>query len=212
MMHIRKCLICLLSLACWSSLVLADSTEDYETGSKAFAAGNMVDAMTPLKLAADKGHAAAQALLAYILDSAEFNEESVAYYRKSADQGNADGQFGLASMYLTGEGLTKNIDEARRLFYLSAKQGNKNAVVVLAQSHINGGLGLDEATLRGPEALFWIKSAADFDYLPALIALSAAYGSGKYGLTIDPKMVESLNARIRKVQKQMDSENKTTNK
>lgn len=211
-MHIRKYLICLVSLVCWSSLALADSTEDYETGSKAFSAGNMVDAMPPLKQAADKGHAAAQALLAYILDSAEFNEEAVAYYRKSAEQGNADGQFGLASMYATGEGITKNLDEARRLFILAAQQGNKNAIVMLAQSHIGGGLGLSEAALRGPEALFWIKSAADFDYLPALIALSTAYGSGKYGLTIDPKMVESLNARIRKIQKPMDSENKTTKK
>mgnify|MGYP001256678150 CR=1 FL=1 len=211
-MRIRKCIFWLVLLSCWSSLVLAGPAEDYEAGAKAFSAGNMIDAMAPLKHAADKGHAAAQALLAYILDIAEFNEEAVAYYRKSAEQGNADGQFGLASMYATGEGVAQNLDEARRLATLAAEQGNANAVVMLAQSYISGGLGLDDAARHGPEALPWIKRAADLDYLPALIALSAAYGSGQYGLTTDPKMVESLDARIHKVQGKTNAENQPKKK
>lgn len=213
MMLIKKRTIYLLiSLACWSSPALADSADDYDVGLKAYTSGSVVDAMTPLRRAADKGHAPAQALLAYILDISELDEEAVAYYQKSSEQGDADGQFGLGSMYLSGEGIAKNLEEARRLFNLSAKQGNKNAIVALAQSYISGGLGLDEAALRGPEALFWIKAAADFDYQPALVALSAAYASGKYGLSIDPKMVESLHARLRKIQEPRDSGNKTTNK
>ena len=211
-MRIRKCTFCLLLLASCSSLALAGPNEDYEAGVKAFDKGSMVDAMIPLRLAADQGHAAAQALLAYILDGAELNEEAAAYYRKSADQGNADGQFGLASLYATGEGIAQNLDEARRLATLAAEQGNKNAIVMLAQSHISGGLGLDEAARSGPEALAWIKRAADIDYLPALVTLSTAYATGKYGLAIDTKMVESLDARMHKVQGKMNADNKPQKK
>lgn len=212
MMHTSKRTFCLALLACCSSLALAGPVEDYEAGVKAFDAGNMVDAMVPLRHAADKGHAAAQALLAYIMDSAELNEEAAAYYRKSAEQGNADGQFGLASLYATGEGIAQNLDEARRLASLAAEQGNQHAIVMLAQSHISGGLGLDEAARNGPDALAWIQRAADIDYLPALVALSSAYATGKYGLAIDQKMVERLDARMHKVREKMNTESKPQKK
>lgn len=196
-------------MALWSSLAFSGPAEDYEAGAKAYAAGNVVDAMTSLKRAADGGHAAAQSLLAYILDSAEFNEEAVAYYRKSAEQGNADGQFGLASMYATGEGVAQNLDEARKLALLSAEKGNKNAIVMLAQSHISGGLNLDDEARHGPDALLWIRRAADLDYLPAVIALSTAYRSGLYGLAADPAMAQTLDDRVHKIQAVKNEEGKT---
>ena len=200
------------ALLCWSSLVFAGPAEDYETGYKAFNLGNITDAMAPLRRAADSGHAAAQALLAYILDGAEDNEEAVSYYRKSAEQGNADGEFGLGSMYAIGEGVTQNFDEARKWVMKAAAQGNKNAIAMVAQSYISGGLGFDEATRHGPEALTWIKRAAEFDYLPALINLSAAYRTGQYGLTADPAMVENLKERISKVRGQSKNESKPAQK
>lgn len=202
----------LAALLCWSSLLFAGPAEDYETGYKAFNSGNIADAMAPLRRAADGGHAAAQALLAYILNGAEFNEEAAAYYRKSAEQGNSDGEFGLGSMYAIGEGVPQSFTEARKWVMKSASQGNKNAIAMLAQSYISGGLEFDEAARHGPEALAWIKRAAEFDYLPALINLSTAYRTGQYGLAVDPAMVENLNARISKVREQKNSEPKPAKK
>lgn len=187
---------------CCVSLAVAAPADDYETGAKAYAAGNVVDAMSSLKLAADKGHAGAQFLLAYILDGAELNEEAVKYYQKSAEQGNADGQFGLASMYASGEGVPKNLEEARKLALRSALQDNMNAIVMLAQSYISGGLGFNETERRGNEALSWIIKAADLNYPPALIALSTAYRSGQFGLTADLKKAEELDARLHQLKGQ----------
>jgi len=196
--------ICLLA----SSLAYAGAAEDYAAGVKAYEAGNVVDAMSALKLAADQGHAGAQFLLAHILDAAEFNEEAVNYYRLSARQGNSDGQFGLASMYATGEGVEKNPEEARKLALLSAEQGNKNAIVMLAQSYISGGLGLDAQARQGADALLWIRRAAELDYLPALIALANAYKTGQYGLSADPAMAATLDAKVHQVREKKDAEGK----
>lgn len=196
----------LLILQLSASLVFAGPAEDYEAGAKAYSAGNVVDAMSSLKHAAEKGHAGAQFLLAHILDSAEFNEEAVKLYRLSAQQGNPDGQFGLASMYATGEGVEKNLEEARRLALLSAEQGNKNATVMLAQAYISGGLGLDDQSRQGADALQWIRRAAEFDYLPALIALANAYKTGKYGLAADLATATRVDEKVHALREKKDAE------
>ena len=85
-------------LIAFSSIACADATTDYQQGLDAYRAGDVVGAMTPLKQAADAGHAAAQALYGTILDSAEFDNDAANYLRKAAEQNNADGQYGLAKM------------------------------------------------------------------------------------------------------------------
>lgn len=171
----------------------------YEAGSKAYKQGDVAGAMTMLKPAADAGHAPSQALLGFILDKSLFYDDAVAYYRKSADQGNAEGLYGLGVMYSEGSGVKKDLIEARRLITSAAEKGQKEAVNVIAQAYINGGLGLDEAARKGPEALLWIKRSADNNDLPAIDALAAAYTSGLYGLTPDPKKAEVLIAKANKL-------------
>lgn len=173
--------------------------KSYEAGYKAYKEGDVASAMTLLKPAADAGHAPSQALLGFILDKSLFYDEAVAYYRKSAEQANADGLYGLGVMYAEGSGVKKNFDEARRLIMRAAERGNKEAVNVMALAYINGGLGLDETARQGPEALSWIKRSADNDDLPSIDALAAAYLSGQYGLTPDPKKAEALVAKANKL-------------
>jgi hypothetical protein len=43
-------------------------------------------------------------------------EESVKWYKLSAEQGNADAQNNLATMYAEGEGLQKDAHKARQLY------------------------------------------------------------------------------------------------
>jgi uncharacterized protein len=177
----------------------ANLATSYEAGSKAYTEGDVAAAMSFLKPAADAGHAPSQALLAFILDKTLFYDEAVAYYRKSAEQANADGLYGLGVMYSEGSGVKQDINEARRLITSAAEKGHKQAINVIAQAYINGGLGLNEAARQGPEALAWIKRSADNDDLPSIDALAAAYISGQYGLTPDPKKAEAWIAKANKL-------------
>lgn len=173
--------------------------KSYAAASKAYKEGDVARAMSLLKPAADAGHAPSQALLGFILDKSLFYDEALAYYRKSAEQGNADGLYGLGVMYSEGSGVKKDFVEARRLITSAAERGNKEAVNVMAQACINGGLGLDDAARRGPEALAWIKRSADNNDLPSIDALAAAYLSGQYGLAPDTKKAEVLIAKANKL-------------
>lgn len=184
-------------LACHGGIVWAAPEDDFRAGSEAYRSGDVVQAMALLKKSADTGNAPSQALLAYILDKAEFNDEAVAYYRKSAAQGNADGEYGLGSMYAAGTGVKRDPAEARKWIARAAEKGHAAAINSLAQAYIRGELGVDETSRNGAEALRWVRRAAESGYLPALVHLAAAYRTGSYGLAVDLKQAEALDAKAR---------------
>ena len=192
--------IVVLLLACQAWPAWAAPEDDYRAGSQAYQGGDVVQAMALLKRAADAGHAPAQALLAYILDKAEFNDEALAYYRKAAAQGNADGEYGLGTMYAAGDGVARNPVEARRWIMRAAERGHAGAINALASAYINGGLGIEDAQRNGAEALRWVRRAADSGYPPALERLAHAYRTGAYGLAVDTAQAAALEARLREVQ------------
>lgn len=189
-------LLASLLLSC-GSMAWADPEDDFRGGSQAYRMGDVVQAMVLLKRSADAGHARSQSLLAYILDKAEFNEEAVAYYRKAAAQGNADGEFGLGSMYAAGEGVPRDYPEARKLITRAAEKGHAGATNLLAQAYLGGELGIDERQRRGAEALRWITRASEGGFLPAMERLAQAYRTGGYGLAIDLKLAEALEGKIK---------------
>ncbi len=49
------------------------------------------------------------------------------WYRKAADQGNANGQYNLGSMYDKGQGVPRDYGEAVKWTRKAANQGNANA-------------------------------------------------------------------------------------
>ena len=171
--------------------------DDFRAGSQAYRSGDVVQAMALLKKSADAGHAPSQALLAYILDQAEFNDEAVDYYRKAAAQGDPEGEFGLGSMYAAGEGVKRDPAEARKWIARAAEKGHAAAINSLAQAYIKGELGLDETQRNGAEALRWVRRAAAAGYLPAMEHLAAAYRAGAYGLAVDLKQADELDAKTR---------------
>lgn len=179
----RQALLLVLVLSCQAAW--AGPAEDFVAGGKAYESGDVVGAMPILRRSADAGYAPAQALLAYILDYSEYNEDAVAYYRKAADQGNANGQFGLGAMLSVGKGIKKDLAEARRWITLAAEQGHKQAINVMAQAYLGGQLGVAELERQGEDALKWVKLAADIGYLPAIDALVLAYRNGGMGLAAD---------------------------
>jgi len=177
----------------------ASPKEKYDAALDAIAHDDMSGAIILLKPAATAGDAASQALMAYVLDKSSFSDDAAVYYRKSADQGNADGEFGLGQLYAEGSGVKQDNLEARRLITSAAQKGNKRAIFTLAQVYIKGGLGLTEAERKAPEALTWIRRSAENDDVVSIDALAAAYTSGHYGITPDPKQAADLTAKANKL-------------
>ncbi len=57
--------------------------------------------------------------------------EAVKWYRKAAEQGNANGQNNLGLMYYHGTGVAKDMVEARKWFEKAAEQGHTKAAEML---------------------------------------------------------------------------------
>lgn len=175
--------------------VLAGPPEDYAVARRAYAAGDVAGAMPILRKAANAGYAPAQVLLGEILDLSEYDEEAAAMYRKAADQGDAEGQFRLGTLYSQGEGVKKDPNEARRLIRLAAEQGHLQATNVMAHAYLNAQLGIPETDRDSAESLRWVKAAEQNDYLPAIDALALAYRNGSMGLAPDAKEADRLVAK-----------------
>ena len=173
--------------------------QDYDEAIKLYAKGRMMEAEQLLKRAADAGHAPSQARYARMLESGQLLEQAVEYYRKSAAQGDRDGQYGLGAVYANGEGVSQDFVEARKWYTLVAEQGHELAAAVLANAYIKGGMGLGEDARQSPEALAWIRRAAGHDQLPALDALAAAYRAGQFGLAADPEQADVIVAKTNKM-------------
>ena len=77
-------------------------------------------------LAADQGHATAQATLALMYHGgksvAQDNVEAVRWYRLSAEQGYQDAQFSLGTMYENGQGVARDAVEAHKWLNLAASR------------------------------------------------------------------------------------------
>jgi len=120
-----------------------DAGDTYEKALATYNRGDLPGALPLFRQAAEAGSADAQAWLGYLLDLAEDNVESVRWYRAAADQGHAEGLAGLADMYAKGEGVDKDLDEARLLYEKAADAGQDRAARVLALAYEKGGLGVE---------------------------------------------------------------------
>lgn len=194
----RHLILTLILLAAGSS-AFAGAEEDYQQGLAAYRATDVVGAMTPLKRAADAGHARAQALYGTILDSAELDEAAVTYLRKSADQSDPEGQYALAKMYMTGEGIAINNSEANRLIRAAAAQGHDRAIITLALAYIgrDAKLGADAST--APEAAGFILKAAELGDVSAMEALAKAYRAGEFGIQPDAAKANEWAEKLAKI-------------
>ena len=137
-----RTVLCVLAGSMIVPMAWADSAKDAEQAEKEFARGNLIVAMALWRKAAGQGNAQAQARLGDILDKAEEDTEAVAWYRKASEQGNADGDYGLGQMYAKGEGVKRDLEQARAYVQRAADKGHVNAVMQMRESHRLGGLGL----------------------------------------------------------------------
>ena len=171
----------------------------FEAADKADKADDMIAATHLYRLAAEGGHAQAQVRLGMILFESGYVKQALDFYQKAAEQGNADGMFGEGMIVMGGELGKPDFVEARRLFAQAAESGHALSLHKLADAYISGGMGLDDVVRSGPEALSWIRRAADANYVPAVEALGNAYRVGLYGLAIDVKQADELKAKADKL-------------
>lgn len=180
-----------------ATAALASSSEEHQAGLRAYLGGDVRAAISLLRKPADAGHGPSQVLLAEILDMAEQNEEAVQYFRRAADQGLADGYFGLGGMLATGEGVPRDLAAARQWITRAAEAGHKHAAHVIAIAYMQGGLGIAESERQSPEALRWLERAATLDSVVAIDRLAIAFRQGQMGLAADANKAEELEARSR---------------
>lgn len=136
--------LCLVVTAALADAPKAGSPEqEYEQALKTYQSGDMVGAMPGLHKAADQGYAPAQTMLAYILNKSENNALALKYYRLAAEQGYAPGQYGLGSMYASGDAGKRDPAQALLWIRRAAEQGNQDAIRAMAAAYRTGDLGLE---------------------------------------------------------------------
>jgi len=129
-----------------SSLLIASVfAQDVETalaaGLEALERGDVVTAARNFSIAAEAGSALAQAKLAWIRDASEDDAEAVRLFRASAVQGHPEGEYGLAEMYIKGEGVAQDYDEAILWLERAAEHGHARAAGMLVSVYRNGRFG-----------------------------------------------------------------------
>lgn len=197
----KRMVVCaaLALLTSYAGVSAAGVEDDYKEALQLYNRGDVASAINILRKGADGGHAASQALLADILDQSDYNEEAVAYYRKAAAQGNADAEFGLGRMYLTGEGVKRDVAEARTWILRAAERSHVLATAVIAQAYMKGELGIADNERQSETAYKWIRRAADQGHLPSLEYLAVGYRKGVNGLSMDAMQAEIYEARVKQV-------------
>lgn len=92
-----------------------------------------------------------------VADSPKDEQQAVDWYRKAAEQGDADAQYILAQMYFDGRGVPQDDRLAEAWYRKAAQQGYASAQVNLGLMHVTGrGVSKDDH-----QAVVWLRKAAD---------------------------------------------------
>ena len=174
--------------------------EDWmEKAEQAFTRGGVNDAFAYFRKAAETGYIPAQNRLAYLLDHAEQNAEALKWFQASADQGDAEGESGLARMYATADGVDQNNSEAVRLYTSAAGKDYLPAIRIMVTAYEKGDMGL---RVDYDIARQWLERGAQLDDYWSVYRLARAYRNGELGVRIDRQRAASLEQRMTALKKE----------
>ena len=151
------------------SLASADPAQDYARGTEAYKREDLMTAMRLLEQASGAGHVPAKFMLAYILDQAEENEAALRLYREAAERGHPEAQFSLGTMYISGDGVEKDLGQGRQWYERAARSGYLQATLVLALAYLEGNLGVKADR---EQAIDWLRYGEQKGFTPAKKMLS----------------------------------------
>lgn len=154
-----------------------DFTQAVQLGKQVYE-GNPA-ALVQLKASAKAGSVAAESVLGSLYQAgssavSKDSAEAFKWFKKAAEQGDAEAQFGLGVMFANGNGTPQDYAMAARWFIKAAEQGNTAPNFYLGLLYENG-LGV---TKNYAEAVKWYTKAAG---MPELVGLKfdLATGGGK---------------------------------
>jgi len=173
--------------------------EYYVKANEAFDKADIVSAMAFYRKAAEAGYVPAQTRLAYLLDQSEENEEAAVWYKRAIENGDAEAEFGLAGMYVSGDGIPENAEEALRLFTSSANKNHIPAIHVMVAAYEKGEMGL---RIDYEAARAWLEKSVQLDDPWSIERLSRAYRNGELGLRIDRQKAAQLEQRLARLKKE----------
>ncbi|MDO6711887.1 protein kinase [Aliiglaciecola sp. 2_MG-2023] len=102
-------------------------------------------------------------------------EQSVYWYKRSADQDHANSANNLGYMYENGYGVSKSLTEAAKWYAKAANLGSKYGQNNLGILYRDG----DGVKQSYSNALYWLRKSAEHDHSPALHNLGNLYRDGK---------------------------------
>ena len=124
---------------------------------------NLSEAAKYFNLAANNGDSRALVYLGFMAYSMKNYPTAALLYRQAAKANNPEGMNNLASLYVSGQGVPKNLSEAFALYSKAAELGLSAAMFNLGEAYNNGwGTVKDKA-----QSLDWYKKAAAQGYKPA---------------------------------------------
>ncbi len=99
---------------------------------------------------------------------------AIAEWQPLAENGDADGQFWLATLYANGMGVPQSDEIALKWYSLAADQGHGEADYNIGLMHANGwGVPMDT-----DEALKWYQKAAEAGFAQAQFSVADMYDGG----------------------------------
>ena len=114
-------------------------------------------AETWFRRAAEDGHSGARYALAKLLHQQGRVNEAIPWYEQSAKGGNSFAAYQLGKLYLTGEGIPKDVTRAVDYLTDAAEQGNSQAQYILGKLYLLG----SEVEQDSEAAVQWLTAAAD---------------------------------------------------
>jgi TPR repeat protein len=140
-----------------------------------------------MQRAADNGHPRAQLLLGFHYFFGHYkllpkdDKKAFEWWKKSAEQGYAEGEKRLAEAYYRGIGTTKNTTEANRWFQKAAEKGEAVSQRFLGTAYYQGLAG-SGVSKDHPQATRWYLRAALQGDRIAQFNLGALYDDGGQGI------------------------------
>ncbi|MGM0599689.1 MAG: tetratricopeptide repeat protein [Candidatus Rifleibacteriota bacterium] len=126
-----KILLVFLLTGCYFFTGCCKKEPTLEEGGKAYQSGDFKKAAEIFLPAAKKGHAEAQANIAFMyycgMNFEKDHKKAAEWYEKSARQNYMNAQFSLGTMYENGEGVESDPVKAYFWYSLAEKQGDKDA-------------------------------------------------------------------------------------
>ena len=160
----------LVTVWCWGA----------DTGSDAELPAGIEPTITEVMEDAFQGDAVSQLKLGLMYEQRNSFTNAVRWYRKAAEQGNADAQFKIGYLHTTGQGMPRDHDAAAKWFRLAAEQNVLAAQYDLAVC-LEKGYG---GPTNNVEALKWYHKAAGRGDEFAQKAVGVFYEKGK-GVPVD---------------------------